>query len=202
MPGSSMPRLFSAKIRARPTVAGSGRKSSSAARAAATAAVAAAAGSVCPSSAFRHGVERVEDGLAAERGLAAGDHRIAGRGDEAREIGDLDGRSALRRLRHRHQAGGEERAVGRARGPGEGLRAAEQRLAEIVGQVRRRLGDQRHAAGHRHPEVAVAERPVGGVEPVEIRVHRRLEAVDRRQERGAVDAHRTLQKAQSQGARR
>ena len=200
MPGSSRPRLFSAKMRARPTVAGpvaerlergaGGPRRGLGRRRRVGDAV----------ERLRDRVEAVEHGLAAELGLAARRHRVAGGGDEARELGRPRRGPPLRRLGHRHQAGGQQRAVGGARRPGEGLGAAQQRLAEVVRQLRRRLGDQRHAAGHRDAEIAVAERAVGGVQPVELPLHRRFSRSMAGSERGAVDGHRTLQKAQSQGA--
>ena len=62
------------------------------------------------------------------------------------------------------------------------------------------LRDELHAALQRDAEIAVAECAVGLVQRVEVAVRGRPQSSDRRDQRGAIDAHPTLQNAQSHGA--
>jgi hypothetical protein len=102
--------------------------------------------------------------------------RAAATRPDTSPAGDLG--LALHLLGHGHHAGGQKRAVGRARRFGERLRAGQQRHAQIVGQVVGLLDDRPHAARHGHAQIAVAQRPVDGVEHVEIALHRGGKPVD------------------------
>jgi hypothetical protein len=149
---------------------------------------------------LRHRVEAVEHGLAAKLGLAPRLHRITRQRHQFRNPGASTAVSPLQRLGHRHQPRRHQRAVGRPRRLGEGLRAGQERLAQIVGQLARlrRSPASRASSSRQDRRRRARRRPRSALSK-----SRSIAAVSRAMaalQRGAVERHPTLQKAQSQGA--
>ena len=107
-------RIFSAKMRARPRRLGLSRKTSSASSRGTAGGLDHRGGIVEAGERLGHRVERVENGLVAERSLAARHHRVAPRSNQARDLGPRYSVRPLR-LRHRHERGREQRPIGGGR---------------------------------------------------------------------------------------